>query len=120
MSSQGADVAPNRLLLPGTARDTKIELVPEAEATEHTAWRWATGEAQFPLDLWTDDPAAVDLVRATRFGDENRPHDRSGQRTLDDFEEHEGALAPAVRVCREAVEKSGLSKLASQTWSSPP
>ncbi len=104
------DVSPNGLLLPGTAHDQKVELTPEAETTELMAWRWATGEAALRADLWTDRPVDIDLDRSARFRKENRPHDHSGETSLDDLEEHEEALAPAVRACREAIEKSGLPR----------
>jgi transcriptional regulator with XRE-family HTH domain len=104
------DVAPNRLLLTGTAGDEKIELTPEAEASELTAWRWATGEDALPVDLWTDRPAAFDADRASRFSEENRPHDRSGQTPVRELEKHEEVLAGAVEACREAVEMSGLPR----------
>lgn len=103
------DVAPNRLLLTETAGDEKIELTPEAEASESTVWRWATGEAALPVDLWADKPAAIDLTRARRFRRENRPHDHSDQTLFKDVVEHQEILAPAVRACMDAVKKSGLS-----------
>ena len=102
------DVSPNRLFLTGTAGDEKIELTPETVASERTAWRWGTGEAALPVDLWTDKPVSIDLDRSKRFRQENRPHDPSLETTLQDLEKHKEALAGAVRACREAVEKSGL------------
>ena len=103
------DVAPNRLLLTGTAGDEQIELSPEAEASEGTAWRWATGEAALPVDLWGDDPASINLDRIRRFRRENRPHDKSGQTLFEDVVKHRGVLAPAVRACMAAVDESGLA-----------
>jgi transcriptional regulator with XRE-family HTH domain len=106
----GLDVAPNRLLFTGTAGDDKIGLTPEAEASQLTAWRWATGEAALPLDLWTDNPASIDLDRARRFREENRPHDPGQNTPIRDVQKHEGVLADAVQACGEAVEKSGLPR----------
>lgn len=102
------DVSPNRLLLPGTAGKKKVELTSEAEATEVTAWRWATGEAALPNDLWTDTPGGIDLDRAKEFRKENRPHDR--ETGIEDLQEHRDALFPAIRACEEAIEKTGLSR----------
>jgi transcriptional regulator with XRE-family HTH domain len=104
------DVAPNRLLLVGTAGEEKLELAPEAQASERIVWLWATGEAPLPVDLWSDTPGTIDLNRARRFRDENRPHDRSGQTPITELFEQEGVLAPAIEACREAVERSGLPR----------
>lgn len=103
------DVAPNRLLLTGMAGDERIELTSEVVASESTVWRWATGEAALPVDLWADKPAAIDLDRARRFRRENRPHDHSDQTLFKDVAEHREVLAPAIRACMDAVSKSGLS-----------
>ena len=103
------DVAPNRLLLTESAGDEKIGFTPDVEASERTAWRWATGEAALPIDLWADKPAAVDFDRAKRFRRENRPHS-GDEAAFEDIAKHEAALAPAARACREAVEESGLPR----------
>lgn len=104
------DVAPNRLLLTESAGDEKIGLTPDAEASERTVWRWATGEAALPADLWADESTRIDLDRTWRFRKENRPHDGSGQTRINDLEEHQEVLAPAIRACRDAVQKSGLPR----------
>jgi transcriptional regulator with XRE-family HTH domain len=103
------DVAPNRLLLTGKASDEKISLTPEAEANQRTAWRWATGDAALPVDLWTDNPGTIDLNRARPFRNENRPQDPPGT-TLEELGKHQEALAPAITACREAIERSGLQR----------
>ena len=103
------DVSPNRLLLPGTAGKKKVELTSEAEATEVTAWRWATGEAALPANLWTDTRGGgIDLDRAKEFRKENQPHVR--ETGFEDLQEHRDDLFPAIRACEEAIAKTGMSR----------
>jgi len=106
------DVAPNRLLLTGTVGENKIELTPEAEASESAAWRWATGDAAIPPDLylWAESQPDTDLDRARRFEIENRPHDPPDLTPLADIKQHEDALAVATKACREAVAQTGLPR----------
>ena len=101
------DVSPNRLLLPGTATEDKIELVPEGTTTTDTAWRWATGEAPLPLDVW-GPKVDINLDRKRRFGEENRPHDPRDSMPASELVQHEDVLVPVVEAIA-AARGRGLS-----------
>ncbi len=59
-------VTPNRLLLIGEIADDTVELTPIVEASQVSAWWWATGEQRLPGPFAVSDQ---------QFGVENRPHD---------------------------------------------
>jgi transcriptional regulator with XRE-family HTH domain len=69
-------VTPNRLLLTGDVADYTVKLTATAEASEVSAWWWATGEQRLPGSF---------AVSAHQFGVENRPHDPPGTTTLADL-----------------------------------
>lgn len=69
-------VTPNRLLLPGHAReDEPVELLPEVRVSALDAWKWATGDEPLPDDCAAPGFQGLipnDLERL--FNRENRPH----------------------------------------------
>jgi hypothetical protein len=99
------EVTPNRLLLPGTASEERVDLLDEVNSSSKTAWLWASGE----LDLW-DRPTVdrnLDLNRVRQFRQRNRPHDRADV-SLDELEQHASVLAELSRAAAKA-RASGLS-----------
>jgi transcriptional regulator with XRE-family HTH domain len=74
-------VAPNRLLLTGTADEgTPVALTETVRAREGAAWWWATGEE--PLRTWD---AAPRVPTPADFGRVSRPHDPPDTATLNDL-----------------------------------
>jgi transcriptional regulator with XRE-family HTH domain len=75
------DTTPNRLLLPGSASDDQVELLPALIVTELEAWKWASGEEPLPPDLAPAGRRALDAPeerlatggRISAFLRENRP-----------------------------------------------
>lgn len=102
------DVSPSRLLLPGEADDQIVTLTPKVVISSRNAWRWVSGEAPVPLDIWRSEAVSIDLDRLRRFEDENRPHYERDSLTLDEVEEHQDVLAPIASAASVARAK-GLS-----------
>ncbi|MBV8540059.1 MAG: helix-turn-helix transcriptional regulator [Pseudonocardiales bacterium] len=89
-------VTPNRLLLPGKAEDTEVQLTPARAASGRDVWTWASGEK---LLAPNDGPFVVE--HHSRFLSENRPHRGRGF-TMNQEDEHEHVLRPI----REALQQA--------------
>jgi hypothetical protein len=89
-------VTPNRLLLPGKAGDTEVQLTPARAASGRDVWAWASGEQ---LLASSDGPFVVE--HHSRFLSENRPHRGRGF-TAKQEDEHEHVLGPI----REALQRA--------------
>lgn len=114
------DVSPNALLMPPTARqDVAVALAPNATASEVTAWRWATGDSEFPANPWADDHGvALDLDstgRPERFRRENRPHDPPNDTDIRDVVKHERE-AEDVMAAVSALRARGVSLKSIVGW----
>jgi transcriptional regulator with XRE-family HTH domain len=78
------DVSPNRLLLPDSAGQDEVELLPNVIVRSLDAWHWAAGEEPLPSDVaqsgrQVPDPGDQDFVTSRRlnaFVRENRPQDK--------------------------------------------
>lgn len=100
------ETTPNRLLLPGTARqDVNISLTPTVEVSEQLAWAWA--QAQAPLEA---ADGIVPTEKVQQFRSRSLP-DHSGYQ-LPEIAPHLDAITEIVALIRRLATERGVSPTA--------